>query len=198
MSAVLEAVGVGVALYLATNLDDLFLLIALFSDRALKPVHVVAGHYAGMAILYGAGVAASLAALVLPASVIGLLGIVPMALGAWKLRALVRGEDDDDDDDSVSSRGGFAAVTAITLASGGDNIAIYTPVFAVQSIPRILVTGAVFAVMIALWTGFAWWLTRHPKFGEHVRSVGRLALPFVLIGIGAWVLVEGRSWELLR
>ncbi len=44
--------------------------------------------------------------------------------------------------------------------------------------------------MVALWLGLAHWLVHHPALGAPIRRIGRVATPFVLIGIGVMVLVE--------
>jgi cadmium resistance protein CadD (predicted permease) len=190
-----ELIGVAIVLFVATNLDDVFLLLAFFADRTLRAHQIFIGQFAGIALLYGASLAASLAAVVIPAIYIGLLGLVPIAIGAFKLWELHTG--DDDDEPLPAARGGAIAVAAITLASGGDNIAVYTPVFALRTLAEVLVIGCVFAIMIVLWLAAARWLTKHPTLGAPIRRWGGKAVPFVLIGIGVLVLVEARTWQLL-
>jgi cadmium resistance protein CadD (predicted permease) len=192
----LELVGVAVTLYIATNLDDAFLLIALFSDPSLRPAHIVAGQYAGMFLLYAASVVASLVGLLVPQVYLGLLGLIPMLIGVAGLRDAA-GPARESDDVQRTGRGGIASVAAITVASGGDNIAVYTPVFAVQTMTAKLLIGGVFAIMIALWVAGARWLTRHPALGAPLRKYGRVMLPFVFIAIGIWVFIEAKSYELL-
>jgi cadmium resistance protein CadD (predicted permease) len=37
--------------FLLTDIDDLFVLVAFFADRAIRPRHVVIGQFAGIAAL---------------------------------------------------------------------------------------------------------------------------------------------------
>ena len=74
-------VGVAVALFAATNVDDLFLLVAFFADPRRRPGAIVAGQSLGIAVLVAASLAASLVSRVLPAPWVGLLGLVPLARG---------------------------------------------------------------------------------------------------------------------
>ncbi len=193
----MEIVGVAIALFVATNLDDVFLLIAFFADPALKTRQIVVGQYLGNAVLYASSVVASLVSLVIPEVYIGLLGLVPIGMGAFRLRDTWRAEPGDGESVPAASGGAFA-VAAVTLASGGDNIAVYTPVFAVRPIGEILAIGCVFAVMVGLWIGAAHWLIRHPTLGAPVRRYGHRALPLVLIAIGVLVFCEARSYTLLQ
>jgi cadmium resistance protein CadD (predicted permease) len=189
-----ELIGVAIVLFVATNLDDVFLLIAFFADPALKTRQILIGQYVGMAALYAASVVASLTALVIPVVYIGLLGLIPIGMGVFQLREFW---SDDDKDEPQTARGGALAVAAITVASGGDNIAVYTPVFALRTLGEILAIGCVFAVLVALWVGGAHWLARHPTLGLPIGRWGHRVVPFVLIAIGVIVFVESRTWELL-
>lgn len=202
MEAWLEPLGVAFVLYVATNLDDALLVVALFADTTMRPAHVVGGQYLGMLLLYGASLAASLLGLLVPAAWLGLLGIVPVLMGLAGLRGLWRQDSDDDDDYSdepavpAIRRGGLVIVTWITVASGGDNIAVYTPAFSVMTLSEKLFTGAVFAFLIGSWVAGAYWLTRHPRLGSPLRRYGRIALPFTFIGIGMWVFFEAGTHQL--
>ncbi len=197
MEQAAELIGVAIVLFFATNLDDVFLLIAFFADPKLKLGQIVVGQYVGIALLYAASVAASLTALVIPQVYVGLLGLIPIGIGLFQLRE-IWSDDAEADEPVPAARGGAAAVAAITLASGGDNIAVYTPVFALRPLSETLAIGGVFAVLVALWIGAAWWLTRHPKVGPPIRRWGEKAVPFVLIAIGVLVIMEARSYELLQ
>ncbi len=59
-----------------------------------------------------------------------------------------------------------------TLANSGDNISIYTPLFATRSAPEIAVAGVVFAIMTAIWCLLGHWLVHHPALGAPIRRYG--------------------------
>ena len=88
-------------------------------------------------------------------------------------------------------------VAIVTASNGADNIAVYTPLFAVQTMVERGITVVVFLVMTGLWCGIAAWLVRHPIFGPPIRRWGRPLLPAVLIGLGILVLIESGSLRLL-
>jgi cadmium resistance protein CadD (predicted permease) len=71
----LVAVGVGILVFTSTNIDDLFLLLAFFSDPAFAPRQVIVGQYVGIATLVLASLICSLAALIVPSAYLGLLGL---------------------------------------------------------------------------------------------------------------------------
>ena len=197
--AALLALAIG--LFVSTNLDDLFILIGFLSTPGYRPRQIVAGQLAGIGALYAASVVLSLLALVVAPAWIGLLGVLPIVIGLKELRALLRAEPDDDDaaagPHAARGRGRVLAVAAMTVANGGDNLSIYTPIFATRPAPDVAVIGVVFAAMTLAWVGVAAWLTGHRTFGAPIRRVGRIATPFVLVALGAWILHEAGTFALL-
>jgi cadmium resistance protein CadD (predicted permease) len=151
----------------------------------------------GLAALVGVSVVASLISLVLSAPYVGLLGLLPILIGVKQLLDARQGADDDGDDVRPAGIGNVLTVAAVTVANGGDNIGVYTPVFATATPAEILTISAVFAVMIAAWLAFSHWLVHHPALGPPLRRVAQITAPFVLIGIGLFVLYEAGSFSLL-
>jgi cadmium resistance protein CadD (predicted permease) len=189
------AIALGVALFVATNLDDIFILLVFYADPRFRARNIVAGTYLGMTALVLISVVAALVALVIPPAYVKLLGLIPIALGIKSLIDLWRGQDDDDEEERARSAQASApsqalVIAAVTLANGGDNIGVYTPVFAIQSGYETIVVVAVFAVMTALWCGLAYWLVNHPTMGAPIRRYGHRILPFVLIGVGVMVMLS--------
>jgi cadmium resistance protein CadD (predicted permease) len=119
---------------------------------------------------------------VIPPAYVGLLGVVPLAIGLWKLL----GHRSASGDEMASSpRASVLAVTAVTVANGGDNLAVYTPLFATRRPWEVGLLVAVFLVMTGLWCGVARYLIRHPTLGPPIRKCGRILLPWILIALGA-------------
>jgi cadmium resistance protein CadD (predicted permease) len=188
-------------IFASTDIDDLLILIGFFAAPNARRAHIVAGQFAGIAILVAASLAAAFVALTVSTSYVGFLGIAPLAIGVAKLWDLWAGRagdaPDSDDAPPVRGRGDAAAVAVVTIANGADNLAVYTPLFATQKPWQLLITIAVFALMTLAWCLAAWLLVNHPKVGGPIRSVGRRALPFVLIGLGVGVLHNSGALALL-
>jgi cadmium resistance protein CadD (predicted permease) len=139
----------------------------------------------------------------MPIAFVGLLGLVPITMGlksAWELWT----SSDAGEQVSTVNRGSpigranIAAVFAMTVANGGDNVSVYTPLFAMQSASNIAVMGAVFGIMTAIWLNFAYWLTRHRAIGAPVRRYARVLMPFVFIALGVSILYQAGTVKLLR
>lgn len=196
------SLGLGIVVFASTNVDDIFVLLGFLVDPRFRLRYVAIGQYLGIGALVAASMAASLVSLVLPAAYVGLLGIFPVLIGAVRLASLWRGEGLDTlrrtEKPRAGSLGQIAPVAAVTIANGGDNIGVYTPLFATQSIAATLVILIVFAIMTILWVGLAHRLVNHPKTGAPLRRYGRVAVPFILIGLGLLILRHSGASDLLR
>lgn len=89
----------------------------------------------------------------------------------------------------------WIAVALTTIANGGDNLSVYIPLFS-RELAWVPLYAIVFAIMTALWCGAGYWLVHHPIVGARIRQYGHVALPFVLLGLGLYILADAR--ELLR
>ncbi|MER5323558.1 cadmium resistance transporter [Streptosporangium roseum] len=183
-----ESIGTAAAVFAGTNVDDIVILTVLFlASRAggvPRPWQIVAGQYAGIAILVAVSAVAALGLTVVPDRWAGLLGLVPFGMGVW---GLVR-KDDGGGAGPVAS--GVVSVAGVTLANGADNISVYTPMFRTIGLSASLVTIAVFALLVAVWCAAASWLGSHKKIIGLVERSGRWLVPVVFMVIGAVIVVE--------
>lgn len=195
-AAALLALAIG--LFVSTNLDDLFVLLGFFSDPKFKPRQVAVGQLLGIAALYAASVAASRLALVIAPAYVGFLGVLPIVIGLKKIRELR--QDDAAEEDEPHAQGGrwnVLSVAAVTIADGGDNLSVYIPVFATRTGPELAVIGGVFAAMTLAWLAGAFWLTSHRTLGAPIRRHGHRVVPFVLVGLGCYILHAAGSFALV-
>jgi cadmium resistance protein CadD (predicted permease) len=184
--------------FLVTDIDDLFVLVAFFADATIRPRDVVVGQYAGIAFLIAVSGLAMLFRLVVPVPVIGLLGALPLVLGIWaavELARSLRGSGDDTDDPrrarpTLARRTGILGIAMVTVANGGDNIAVYAPLFASSTPVRAAGLAGIFLAMTGVWLCLAWFTVHNPLFGRHLQRWGRRLLPPVLILLGALILWE--------
>ena len=68
MSSLLSDLGIAIAVFTSTNIDDIFLLSACFADARMRHGSIVAGQYLGIGVLVLASALAALLALALPAA----------------------------------------------------------------------------------------------------------------------------------
>jgi cadmium resistance protein CadD (predicted permease) len=182
---------VAAGLFATTNVDDLFLLVGFFSDKNLVARQVVLGQVLGVAVLIAISLSAALAALALSPSYVGLLGFAPIILGAFKIRDLFvddRGVDSPAERRGRLTSGGSIGVALVTIASGADNIGVYTPFLATQTSTQIAVIVFVFIALTMVWCFTARWLVSHRATGTFLRSAAPIVSPIVLIVLGVSIL----------
>ncbi|MBF2051644.1 MAG: cadmium resistance transporter [Elainella sp. C42_A2020_010] len=200
----------GITSFVATNLDDIVILTIFFSqiNANFRVRHILVGQYLGFLVIILASLPGFLGGLVLPEAWIGLLGLVPIGIGLYQLF----NSNDDDTIQTVTCELStkprqtlFASllvpqtyhVAAVTIANGGDNIGIYVPLFASTSLTGLLIILSVFLVMVALWCAVAYYFSRHPAIMPILTRYGNVIVPYVLVGLGLFILIENGSYSLL-
>jgi cadmium resistance protein CadD (predicted permease) len=183
-------VSTATVVFASTNIDDLVVLTFLFlaSRTAGKPRQwqVVAGQVAGIAVLVASAAVAALGLFIVPTRWVGLLGLVPLAIGLWKLIGAMRRAPDR----GTSVAAGLTGVISVAIVNGGDNVAVYAPLFRGLQTGEVLVTMAVFAGMIGVWLAAAAWLGYHLGAIAAIRRFSHWLTPVVFIAIGAIILVR--------
>jgi len=201
MSSLFTAISSGITAFTATNLDDLVLLTLFFSqiNTTLRPRHIVFGQYLGFSTLVIASLPGFFGGLVLPSQWIGLLGLVPIAIGFN--RWLNQKNEEVNEDTNLNHQSPFASflspqtysVAAITIANGSDNISIYVPLFANSSIEVLPLILGVFFCLVGVWCYVSYMLTRQQAIVELLTRYGSHLIPFVLIGLGVFIILDSQA-----
>ncbi|MEG4391617.1 cadmium resistance transporter [Microcoleus sp. BROC3] len=213
MNWIAAAIIAGMTSFAATNIDDMVLSMLFFAqvNDTFRPRHIFVGKYLGFAALIAASLPGFFGGLIVPKAWIGLLGLVPIAIG---ISHLVKRENEENDVQAVSGEFNRESnspvsklanlfnpqtlnVAAVTVANGGDNIGIYLPLFASSDLPSLVVILAVFSVMVGVWSYAAYRLTRQRAIARILTRYTKAVVPFVLIGLGIFILIESGSYRLI-
>jgi cadmium resistance transport/sequestration family protein len=215
MSWFAGAIIAGITSFAATNIDDIVILMLFFAqvNSTFRRRHIVVGQYLGFTVLILASLPGFFGGLIVPKAWIGILGLVPIAIGVSRL---VNRDKDEQDVQAVSgefnpSRADTSVlsilgsllnpqtfnVAAVTFANGGDNIGIYVPLFASSDLASLGVILTVFFLLIGVWCYIAYRLTRQPTVAHVLTRYGKAIVPFVLIGLGVFILIESGTYQLL-
>ncbi|WP_242902217.1 cadmium resistance transporter [Actinomadura terrae] len=193
MDGIVGTIATTAGMFAGTNVDDIIVLTVLFlSSRATgrpHPWQIWVGQYAGVAVLVLVSVVAALGLTIVPDDWIGLLGLVPLALGIKGLVAAIRTHNGEDDTPPAVATG-LLPVAGVTIANGADNISVYTPVFRTVGTAPTIVTVGVFAIGVALWCLAGSWLGSHRKVIAIVERYGQWLVPAVFIAIGGLIVIE--------
>jgi cadmium resistance protein CadD (predicted permease) len=188
-------VGIGIAAYVSTNIDDLFILMVFFATPRFTSSQIVLGQYLGMGSLMVVSLAGSLVTLLLPHSLIGLIGLFPIAIGIKELLELRKKENEDDKMTSKKLQRKKMQMPFLTVAtvtfSGGEEIGIYTALFATNNdVVAIITLVSAVMVLTMLWYLLANYLVKRSSLADRFRRIGDRILSFVLIGLGIYILAE--------
>ena len=204
MNGFLTTVSTGLTAFTATNLDDILILMLFFSqvNTLFRKRHIITGQYLGFTALVLASLPSFFGSLLLPRPCIGLLGLLPIAIGISRLVNSNDGEDPDAKEGQTQSSwfSGLispqaCSVAAVTFANGGDNIGIYLPLFASCTWQSLTIILSVFFSMVGIWCLAAYKLTQVPAIADHLTRYGNYLVPFVLIGLGVLIVIDSHTLE---
>lgn len=195
---IISAIGV----YISTSIDYLIVLIILFAQLSQNKQkwHIYAGQYLGMGLLVGVSLVAAYVVNFVPeAWMVGLLGLIPIYLG---IRFAIVGEGEEEEEEEIIERLEqskatqlFWTVTLLTIASGGDNLGIYTPYFASLDWAQTLVALLVFAIGVIIFCELSRVLSSIPLISETIEKYKRIIVPLVFIPLGLYIMYESGTIE---
>lgn len=206
MSQLATALAEAIIAFTATNIDDIIILLLFFSqiDINFRRRHIVVGQYLGFILLIIASLPGFFGGLIVSPEWIGLLGLLPIAIG---IKQLVTREQETTEIQTITPKKSVFLsvlspqtyqVAAVTIANGGDNISIYIPLFAGKTPFGLLVILSVFLFMVGVWCVVAYLLTRQPTIAYVLTRYGKKVVPFVLIGLGLFIMYERGTFSLIR
>lgn len=170
IGTIISSIGV----YLSTSIDYLVLLTILFTQvKNNENWQVYLGQYLGTGVLVLVSLFAAYAVSFMPEDwMVGLLGLIPIFLG---LKFFFFGEEEAEEDEvrekvESSTSHLFITITALTIASGGDNLGVYIPYFASLSLEEILVSLIVFALGIIFICKLSQKISEIPAVAETIEK----------------------------
>jgi cadmium resistance protein CadD (predicted permease) len=161
----------GLTAFIATNLDDIVVLMIFLANPAWRVQQVIFGQYLGFGVLVILSLPGYLGGMLIPTAWIGLLGLVPLGIGLKLLFSK------DDEDDTVQ--------TFTSQKFGGLEKLLPLPVVQV-----ILLT---FGIMVGIWCWLAGWLVQQHLIGNIFSKYGDRLIPWVFMGLGIYILWESKT-----
>ena len=192
-----------VAVYVATGIDYLIILILLFSQiKKGQAKHIWIGQYIGTAIIIAASllVALGITWLIPQQWVLGLLGLIPLYLG---IKIWIKGEEDEDESNILSLFSSnrfnklYITVIFIVLSSSADDFSIYIPYFTALNTVEILIASIVFFIMVGVLCYVSYRLASLDFVSEKIEKYERWIVPIVFIGLGIYIMFENGTFNAL-
>ena len=194
--------------FASTNIDDIFVLMALFSQvnhQTLRIKHIVVGQFVGILSLTVISFIGALGLFFVPIPWIGLLGFIPIYIGIKGLLSIKRSDEEESLEDvsliqkqnKAAFGGATLKVAAITIGNGGDNIAIYIPIFSTSNLMETVIVFITFSILVAVWCFIGYKLTTRKLIAKHIEKNGKYFIPIIFIFLGLYILYESGTYNLL-
>ena len=184
--------------FAGTNVDAFLLLVVPFlgsRDGGLRTWQIVLGQYLAFTALVAVSAAAAAGLATVPVARVGLLGVVPLALGVRGL--FVAGRDAGSGNQPIGPRRlPTATVAALTVSVGGDNLSAYIVLFRTQTAVASGVTVLVFLLLLVVWCAVARLVATRKRVVPAMIRVNQWLVPSVFIAIG--VAIPIRTGALVR
>lgn len=202
------AIIAGFVAFVTTNFDDIFILIGWFSQQGAGPntKYIVFGQYLGFASIVVLSIVGSFCSTFIPKEWIGLLGFVPIYIGIAEIARYLR-RNNRNSRPSKNLRNSLSSeaspklqvfeVAVVTFANGGDNIAIYLPLFVGKSTQFILTILLVFLILVAVWCYVGHKLVNQRTVGKMLKHYGNILQPFGFVCLGMYILVTSGALGLV-
>ena len=208
----------GIIAFTVTNIDDMMILLLLFSeiDSNFRKRHIFIGQYLGFFAIIMLSLPGFLGGLFIQREWLGLLGILPIAIG---MKQLINQQIETTESTEVQTvnpdfpqllhpnpawsfflsilHPNTYQVAAVTIANSGDNISVYIPLFAGQDFVSLGIIIAVFLAMVGVGCGIAYLLTSQVTIGYILSRYGRAIIPFILMALGLFILYDRGTFKLL-
>ncbi len=197
--------GVAALTFVGTNVDNTLIPMAMVAGAPVERAHRIAtGQVISFWFIVALAGAAAAALFEFSPAVVGLLGLVPLAIGVHGMVGWRRSRRESSGSDAGVSKAerravGQSVISAalVTLGAGGDNLAAYIPLFRVGGLARVVVIVAVFVVGEVVVTALILAGGRRPRARSVMTRLGEAAVPVLLCGIGLLVMVQARTFSLL-
>ena len=179
--------------FVATNIDNLVLLV-LFLLRYRDHRVVVGAAYLVCLFLLGlVGFLISLLANFAPVQYLGLLGFIPITIGAVGILSLVRGtaiENESPQAQTVGAASIFAVTLSTQLGNGADTMLTFGSLFGDSAPGADYLIMLTVAAMAVLFWFLANYLVNHPALSELMQRYAQRVTPFLLILVGLYILAN--------
>lgn len=208
----------GIIAFTVTNIDDMMILLLLFSqiDSNFRKRHIFIGQYLGFFAIIMLSLPGFFGGLFIQREWLGLLGIIPIAIG---MKQLINQQIETTESTEVQTvnpdfprllhpnpvfsfflsilHPNTYQVAAITIANSGDNISVYIPLFAGQDFVSLGIIIVVFLAMVGVGCGIAYLLTSQVTIGYILSRYGRAMIPFILMALGLFIMYDRGTFKLL-
>ena len=187
----LPLIGIASVAFLSTNADNLALLFAFLADHSFSARNVIFGYALGMLAILSLSWIVGWLADFFPPQYVGFLGLVPVFLGLKRLYNDLTGRGSESGlAPIVSERSQVVTVALADVAHGPDTIVLFSALLADSDAIGQSAVTVTYLLLVVVWCFFGSYLFRHPGIRGPVQHYGGRFAPYLLIGVGIFILVN--------
>ena len=193
MNSLIAIIPIAAGAYVATNVDNFILLVALLARYRNHTSSVVAAYFVCVLIFGFVGLWIGKAANIAPVEYLGLLGFVPISIGAVELIQLRRGKEKvalAKEKLVDGAQKAFMTTLSSQLSNGADTIVVFGVLF-IDSMPSAdILSILTLAAMAVIFVFVGIYAVRHPALCEWIDRYANRVMPFVLIIVGVYIVAN--------
>lgn len=190
MTAVLGVVGLAAVSFVSTSLDNFTILLGFLADDEYPRRQVHAGYLSSVVGVVALAYLAAQAVELMPARLLGYLGLVPLSMGLLGVYRLIRSGGPAAVEATATRGKGFLAVALMMLANSGDSLGVFVSVFADTADGLEIPVVLTFCACGLAYAAVARWLVTRSRLAPPVQRASRVVLPFLLIAVGTYILMN--------
>ena len=187
--------------FIATNMDNLLLLVMLLGANARRRSAVLLGFLCStIAVICVSALGVAVEGAIGPA-LIGYLGIIPVLLGLHMLYQSWSGGSTADEEiemlaDTTEPKIWWSTFI-LMFSNSGDSVAVFLPLLAESGRSALLFIVCSYLAMAVLWSGLSYLISGQQSLARRLEHRAEKFVPWIMIAVGFYILMDTATDTLL-
>jgi cadmium resistance protein CadD (predicted permease) len=180
--------------FIATNMDNLLVLVMLLGANARRRSAVLLGFLcSAIAVICVSALGVAVEGMVGP-GLIGYLGVVPLLLGFHMLyRSWSGGHAADEEFESLANSAEpkiWLSTFILMFSNSGDSVAVFLPLLAESGRSALLLIVCSYLAMAIVWAGLSYLISGHQGLARRLEHRAEKIVPWIMITVGIYILMD--------
>ena len=187
--------------FIATNMDNLLLLVMLLGANARRRSAVLLGFLCStIAVICVSTLGVAVEGVIGPA-LIGYLGIIPVLLGLHMLYQSWSGGSTAAEEiemlaDTTEPKIWWSTFI-LMFSNSGDSVAVFLPILAESGRSALLFIVCSYLAMAVLWGGLSYLISGQQSLARRLEHRAEKFVPWIMIAVGFYILMDTATDTLL-
>lgn len=187
--------------FIATNMDNLLVLVMLLGANARRRSAVLLGFLcSAIAVICVSTLGVAIESTIGP-GLIGYLGVVPLLLGLHMLyQSWTRTHATDEEFEPLAHTGEpkiWLSTFILMFSNSGDSVAVFLPLLAESGRSALLFIVCSYLAMAVLWSGLSYLISGHQGLARRLEHRAEKIVPWIMIAVGIYILMDTATDTLL-